>query len=281
MFTEATFNYGWSAAEFTGNSPGNMLIVMTGWDLNATGTTAPMPAAYVCDSALNYWYHAGTSSGDNTGSRCSIWVAPNARPVDWVSCSLTTFASSLAYTILEIGNAPDFFTIDVSADDSGTGGTALAASPGLTGSADIGFAVMTRGSTVGGLQVPPAGWVQLGEAQAGFGVPNGVSVYPFWNPGIPAGTNAAVAYVNSHAAPLSAVTVLIEANPYAPVQGTQPARGQGRGRVRPPPRRPVPGPPQGPTSPAVLRGWQPLHSAGVGKAYSGHPETGADYLRQQ
>ncbi len=213
-----TYNYGWSATEFTSSIPGGMLVVIAAWDLNATGTTAPMPAAYVCDSALNYWYHAGTTSAGNTGSRCAIWVAPNARAVDWVSCSLTTFASSLVYTILEVGNAPQFFTIDAAAVNSGTGNLTLAADPGLTGAADIGFTMLAAGSTTTTLELPPAGWTALGEVQAGTGQPNGITLWPFWNPVIDAGTSVSASYTVSASAPLSAVTVTIETSPYPPVQ---------------------------------------------------------------
>jgi hypothetical protein len=195
-----------------------MLVVIAGWDLNATASSAPMPAAYVCDSALNYWYHAGTTSADNTGSRCAIWVAPNARPVDWVSCSLTGFTSSLAYTILEIGNAPQFFSLDVSAGNSGTKRARLSANPGPAGAAAIGFTVLAAGSATNTLAVPPAGWVPLATAQAGAGEPNGITLWPFWDPAVPAGTSEGASYTVLDSAALSALTVMIEAAPYPPVQ---------------------------------------------------------------
>jgi hypothetical protein len=213
-----TYNYGWSSTEFSGNAPGNMLVVIAAWDLNATGTTAPMPAAYVVDSNLNYWWHAGTTSSDNTGSRCAIWVAPNAQAVDWVSCSLTTFSSSLVYTILEVGNAPQFFTIDISETDSDTGNITLSADPGLTGAADIGFTMLAAGSTTTTLTGPPAGWTALTQVQAGAGQPNGITLWPFWNPVVVAGTDLDASYTVSSSAPLSAVTVAIEASPYPPRQ---------------------------------------------------------------
>jgi hypothetical protein len=212
-----TYNYGWSAAEFS-NAAGNMLVVIAGWDLNATAPQVPMPAAYVCDSAANYWYHAGTSAASNTGSRCCIWVAPNAQTVSWVSCSLTGFASSFTYTILEIGNAPQFFSVDAQAVNSAAAGVTLLASPGPAGSADIGFTVLTAGSATASLTATPSGWTALAQAQAGAGQPNAVTVWPFWNPQVANGANLPVNYAVLDNAPLSAVTVLIEAAPYPPVQ---------------------------------------------------------------
>ena len=137
---------------------------------------------------------------------------------------------------------------------------------------------MARGSTVGGLEVPPAGWTGLSEVQAGSGAPNGVSLYPFWNPGIPAGTDESVAYVNSNSAPLSAVTVLIEAAPYAPPQNNP---GLPQVLVEAAfgftPGDPSQSPPQWTdiTSRCQAKGGSPYIQPAMGKAYElATPETG-------
>ena len=70
----------------------------------------------MADSAGNYWYHLGTSGVGGYGSRCAIWCCPNARATGWVSVSLTAFASSLAYLVVEIANFPDFADLDVEDD---------------------------------------------------------------------------------------------------------------------------------------------------------------------
>lgn len=218
MAVTAVANYGWVTAEFSGNAAGNMLVVVCGWDVNATAPAAPMPAVWVVDSAQNYWVHVGTTTAANTGSRCTVWVAPNAQPVTWVSLSPTGFVSSLAAVILEVGNAPKLCSVDLQAVTSNTAATVLAASPGSARSADLGFTVLTAGSTTAALLTAPAGWVPLGEVQAGVGQPNGTSLWPYWQPSVPAGSNQPVTYQVSTSVPLSAVTVLIKAVPSPPVQ---------------------------------------------------------------
>jgi hypothetical protein len=93
---------------------GNGLVVFAGWNLHNAPTDAPVPAAYVTDSAGNYWYHLGTSGAGGYGSRTAIWCAPNAFAVEWVSVGLTAFANSLVFTVVEFNNFPDFLTQDIS-----------------------------------------------------------------------------------------------------------------------------------------------------------------------
>ena len=107
--------YGLASAPIV-TTAGNGIVVYAGWDLHNSPTTGPVPALYVADSAGNYWYHLGTSSSGGYGSRCSIWCCPNAQAVSWVSASLTAFASSLSFLVVEIADFPDFAVLDVEAD---------------------------------------------------------------------------------------------------------------------------------------------------------------------
>jgi hypothetical protein len=213
----STYDYGLSTVEMTCTA-GNTLIVLAGWDLSTQATSASMPAVYVTDSAGNYWYHAGTSSSGVTGSRSAAWVCVSARPVEWVSVSLSTFASSLAYTVLEVAGMPAYFSPDVSAANAVAAGTSLALSPGSAVSNDIGFTFLAAGAS--GLAAPstPAGWAALTAVTAGAGSPNPVTVYPFWNSTLAAGTNANITYTVAQQVPLSGVTFGIADSPSPPVQ---------------------------------------------------------------
>jgi hypothetical protein len=213
----STYDYGLSTVEMTCTA-GNTLIVLAGWDLSTQVTSAAMPAVYVTDSAGNYWYHAGTSSSSVTGSRAAAWVCVNARPIQWVSVSLSTFASSLAYTVLEVAGVPAYFSPDVSAANAAQSSTSLAVSPGAAVSNDIGFTFLAAGAA--GLTAPatPAGWAALTTVTAGAGSPNPVTVYPFWNSALAAGTSANITYTVGQQVPLSGITFGIAGNPQPPVQ---------------------------------------------------------------
>jgi hypothetical protein len=213
----STYDYGLSTVQIS-TSPGNTLIVLAGWDLSTQATSAAMPAVYVTDSAGNYWYHAGTSSSSVTGSRAAAWVCVNSRPVQWVSVSLSTFASSLAYTVLEVSGMPAYFSPDISAANAVAAGTSLAVSPGSAVSADVGFTFLTAGAS--GLAAPstPSGWAPLTTVTSGAGSANPVTIYPFWNNSLAAGTTANITYTVAQQVPLAGVTFGIAASPPLPLQ---------------------------------------------------------------
>jgi hypothetical protein len=212
----STYDYGLSTTAIT-TSAGNTLVVLAGWDLSTTVTSAAMPAVKVTDSAGNYWFHAGTSSSGATGSRSAAWICVNSRPITWVSVSLTTFASSLAYTVLEVVNMPAYYSLDVSAANAVISGASLTVSPGSTARADIAFSVLSAGTS--GLAAPatPAGWTALTPVTSGAGSPNPVQIFPFWASALGSGSSANTTYTVAQAVALSGVTLAISATPSSPV----------------------------------------------------------------
>jgi hypothetical protein len=200
----STFDYGLATVNMTCTQD-NTLIVLAGWDLSTAQTSAPMPAVYVTDSADNYWYHVVTSSSGVAGSRSACWYCPNARPITWLSVSLSTFASSLAYTVLEMGNLPNTFALDVSATNANGSAMSLTMNPGTTATADIAFTMMASSST--SLNVtPPAGWNQLATVQSGASNPNPVTIFPYWR-AVPSSTSLSTTFGLDRAAALSGITV--------------------------------------------------------------------------
>ena len=141
----STLDYGWSTVNMT-TTAGNALVILAGWDLSTSATAAAMPAVYVTDSAGNRWEHVATSTSGVAGARAAAWVAVNALAVTWVSVSLTSFASSLAYTILEIANMPQNFSLDAAAANAQSDGVSLDVIPGAAGTSDIAFSVLAAGA---------------------------------------------------------------------------------------------------------------------------------------
>jgi len=211
----STYDYGWSTVQMA-TTAGNTLIVLVGWDLSVNPTAAAMPAVYVTDSAGNYWRHAGTSSSSVTGSRSAAWICPNARPVSWVSVSLTTFASSLAYTVLEITNMPAGYSLDVEGDNGSPSASSLDISAGTTSAAGIAFSVFTTGAAPLS-PATPAGWTALTPVTSGAGSANPVQMFPYWSPAA-AGASLSTTYSLTQAVPVSGVTFSVLASPPAPVQ---------------------------------------------------------------
>ena len=212
----STFDYGFSTTAIN-STDGNTLVVLAGWDLSTQATSAPMPAVYVTDSALNKWEHAGTSSSSVAGSRSCAWVCVNARPVSWISVSANTFTSSLAYKILEIGAMPDWFSLDVANSNAAASATSLTITTGNASTADVGFAVLTTGAT-GLAPATPSGWTALSTVTAGASSPNPVEIFPYYWTNITGGTNVSTSYSVARAVPLSGVTFAVKADPPAPVQ---------------------------------------------------------------
>jgi hypothetical protein len=246
----ALFDYGSASTEIT-TSAGNTLMVLAGWDLSVTTATGAMPAVYVTDSAQNQWYCVATTTSSVTGSRCTAWICPNAAPVEWVSVSLTTFASSLAYTILELNGQqtlpdgtpapagsymPQYYDLDIY-DAAGQASTnTLALMPGATSAAGFAFSVLATANLATG-PTTPAGWTPLatvtaspaptvtgsytgitGSVGAMIVAPvNPIVLYPSYR--IPAaGTNIGTTYTQLATTPMSGITFAVTAAVPAPFQ---------------------------------------------------------------
>lgn len=111
----STTDYGLSSVAFT-SAGGTGIVLYAGWDLHNSPTAGPVPTLYPADSANNLWVHLGTSGAGGYGSRCTIWACANAQAVTWVSASLTAYANSLAYMIIEVANFPALADLDVEDD---------------------------------------------------------------------------------------------------------------------------------------------------------------------
>lgn len=213
----STFDYGLSTINLaTPPTLGNTLILMAGWDLSTNPTLAPVPAAYVIDSAGNYWYHVQTSSATVPGARCAIWYCPNARPATWLSVSLTTFASSLAYTLIEIQNLPDNFSLDVADSNAVAAASSLTVNAGATGSPDLTLALLCT-SAIEATVTQSAGWLPLTSVVSGAGNPNPVVIYPYWNVR-GAGTSLSTTFTMNNTGAISGVIVGISTTAQPPVQ---------------------------------------------------------------
>lgn len=212
----SAYDYGLSTVNMT-TTDGNTLVVLAGWDLSTQATDAAMPAAWVTDSAGNVWHHVATTSSSVTGSRCCAWVCVNARPVSWVSVSLTTFASSLACTVAELANMPQEYSLAAAAANSDQSAATLPVTGGAPGSPAIAFTLLTAGTS--GLTPPaPPGWTALTGVTSGAAGPNPVQIAPYWRTAA-AAQSLDITWDAGRAVPLSGVTFAIEASAQAPVQG--------------------------------------------------------------
>lgn len=211
----SAYDYGLSTVNMT-TTDGSALVVLAGWDLSTGATDAAMPAVWVTDSAGNVWHHITTSSSSVTGSRCSAWVCVNARPVTWVSVSLTTFASSLAYTVIELANMPQNYSLAAASANGDQLNTTLTVSPGTPGTAAIAFTVLTAGAA-GLTPSVPAGWSALAGVTSGAAGPNPVQITPYWRPAI-AGQSLDITWDAGRGVPLSGITFALEAAAQPPVQ---------------------------------------------------------------
>lgn len=215
----STFDYGWSTTPIT-TQEGSLLIVFAGWDLDSTETTsAVMPAAYVVDSAGNYWVHAGTSTSSLTGSRCAVWICANAMPVSWISCSLTTFASSLAYLIVEARSTAQIVSIDVAAANAVPASNTLTVDAGAATVGGLAFTVLAASARSGVASGPGGIWTPLDPVTSGASSPNSVGIFPYWAPSVSPATGVTAEWTTTGAPrSLSGMTVAIEAAPAVPLQ---------------------------------------------------------------
>jgi hypothetical protein len=206
----STYDYGLSSIEVATRS-GSALVVLAGWDLSTSPTTAPMPAAYVTDSAGNLWHHITTTTSGVAGSRCCAWVCLNAMPIEWASVSLTTFGSSLAWLFVELagGVLPECFSLDAVQASAASSAVSLAISPGVTSAAGFSFALLAAGAT------PPAPevtsgvtWTALDTVTAGGAGPNPAAIFPCYAQ-TAAGTTLATTWTAAQDAALSGIVFAI------------------------------------------------------------------------
>lgn len=224
----AVSEYGINSVEMT-TTEGNALVVLAGWGLGPHAG-GPMPRVDVSDSAGNYWVPLATSPAAGAGSRCAAWICANAMALGsaarsgWVSVSVSAFASSLAYTVLEISGMPSLVAGDVSVTSFTNSGTALSES-GTAATSGVAFAMVAAGTTAVSVTVPPAGWTPLAPREAGAALPgaqvaypNWIKIFPYWMPASSAGTLSASWTLGPGAYPLSGLLVSIQGNPTAPSQ---------------------------------------------------------------
>lgn len=208
-------DYGLSTVSLS-TTTGNALVLLAGWDLSATATSGAMPAAYVVDSAGNYWHHVTTSTSSVAGSRCTAWVCTNAMAISWLSVSLTSFATSLAWTVIELANMPAYFSLDAADANADPSAASLTAGPGYTSTAGMSFALLAAGAS--GLNVStPAGWNALTGVTSGAAGSAPVQIFPAWAP-VAAGTLLNTTWSLPRSVPVSALAFSIVAAPPAPVQ---------------------------------------------------------------
>lgn len=226
----STFDYGASSVEIS-TTQGNTLVVLAGWDLSTEPTDAPMPAVTVTDSAGNYWIHVATTTSNVTGSRSSAWICPNAFAVEWVSVSLSTFACSLAYTVLELNGQtntsqtvsvttmPLYYSLDISDAESNVSSSSLSMTPGLTTDVDFAFAVFSAAAFVN----PPTGvsqWNTLTSVTAGTSLTdfNPISIFPYYIAPTANNTSLNTTFTITRPVPVSAIIFAVHSTVTAPQQ---------------------------------------------------------------
>ncbi len=183
-----TGSYGIGTTDIV-SATGNALVAFIGWNCVTSGDFVNVPAASVSDSTGNLWKQIGISRGGvgiASSTRCAVWATVNAQSVNWVSIGIAGYSASAAWTIAEISGLPQDIALDYSVSVN-SGGTAATLS-GLASGADIGFALFAPGSS-GQTITGPAGWTALTSRVAATGsAPTSMTVYPYWNTGVTAGT---------------------------------------------------------------------------------------------
>jgi hypothetical protein len=212
-----TTNYGIGTTAIT-TQFGNAIVAFIGWNCVTPGNYVPTPAVSVSDSAGNLWRQVGISAGGTSvaSTRSAVWMTVGASSVDWVSVGVAGYTSAAAWTITEISGLAQMIQMDYSVGTSGT--TATASLTGIASGADIGFIVMGVGNAAETLSSGPSGWTALTSSSSGSGT-TGTVVFPYWNPGVTAGT-ATPGFTLGTAAPYSYVLSCIAVSASPPAQYT-------------------------------------------------------------
>lgn len=151
-----------------GNTAGNLLVVKAAWCLQPnTENTAGMGAGSVADSAGNLWRLLTDSGAGYTGSRCAIWVCPNALAIPasgWLSFAVqgrTTTSGFLVEEFTVSGGGSYYPACDFGPWQAVHGFATAATMQAITGQADYCFTIGAQGyngSTAPTITGPGAGW---------------------------------------------------------------------------------------------------------------------------
>ena len=181
-------SYGIGTTAIT-STAGNALVVFAGWE--TPSSSVPFPALAISDSAGNLWKQLDISIGSSSPSstvrtRGAIWIAANAQPVSWVSVSTTGVTLAAGWLIAEISGLAENIVLDFAvANSTAAPNTSIT---GVGSAQGVGFALIagdTNGLTV---TSGPAGWTALTRTTQGNAT-DGVSVMPYWNSAVAAGSN--------------------------------------------------------------------------------------------
>jgi hypothetical protein len=177
-----------------GNSQGNLLVVLAGWDVAAQQTSGSpvVPAAAVADDQRNRWRLLADSGSQVSGARCAIWACSNALPVtSWLSVCPQGNFSSLWFTVAELSGLPAGYwpLADFTVAASAQSGTSLSLSP-VAAQADLCLTIFAIGTTGRTLTGPGAGWTSIASGSVGGANPDGLITGTAWQ-AASAGTVAA------------------------------------------------------------------------------------------
>jgi hypothetical protein len=198
---------------------GTMLVAYIGWDIGPQTftTSGKAPAVNVTDSAGNLWKQAGITTKSGT-SRAAIWVCISPRQVQWISVSVTGWAYSTSYTIVEVDNLPGTCTsvsLDfVQTNHTDSAVTTLTVPSGTATTSDLCLGIISTGGS-GGILTLPSGW--QGIAAVGGALTHEATTYSMYIPTQAAGT-VAFAPTWGTAQPASGIIVGLKLNAPAPVQ---------------------------------------------------------------
>lgn len=194
------------------NSTGNTLVAFIGWNA-ASGIN---PVSSVADDAHNWWIPLGTSSASGN-VRCSIWIAPNARPAKYVSVSLAQWVGGVCSTIAEATGFPHWAQIDNATVSTNNSTTTQSLSANST-VADLALGIAVVGNVNETVSSTGAGsWFTLSSQAAvqttGSGTTN---ICPVWS--TPSTGTVTESWSVGSTAPMASLLVLLKLNPATPPQ---------------------------------------------------------------
>ena len=218
-------DYGLDSISFN-NTAGNFLVAFIGWEVyTANIVSSVIPAVNVTDSAGNLWRQIGITSSAGYGSRCAIWVCPNAQALKvaggngWISVSLTGWASALTYNIAEIANMPNAVQVDFTNATFNDYAFTLNYA-GTTDEADIAFLLLNAAISTNTVTSAPAGWTALATSSNAGADSTGCKIFPYWLDAVPSATNLATSITTGIQANLSGLLCTISATASPPPQLT-------------------------------------------------------------
>lgn len=205
-----------------GNSQGNLLVVLAGWDVQGVVTSGSpiVPAGAVADDQRNRWRLLADSGSQVSGARCAIWACSNALPVaSWLSVCPQGNFGSLWFTVAELAGLPAGYwpQLDFTVAASAQSGTALSLSPTAL-QADVAFTIFAIGTTGRTVSGPGGGWSSIASGSVGGSNPDGLITGTAWQ-AASAGTVSTSWSASAPAPPGLAACVLgITQKSFPPVQ---------------------------------------------------------------